>query len=130
MQRLAEMVGKKVVGDRKWYLRTINESCVQNSLDAYLADYPYLDGYTPSQLDIKVHEAVVTLGSTLELKRLPHLRRWREHMRSFGPDERREFRVEDRRIMSYCEIRIGGGGQVGENTGGIQVTERKRDKGR
>ncbi|XP_058803895.1 valine--tRNA ligase isoform X2 [Phymastichus coffea] len=97
---------ERLFGDLGWYTRTLSEPCVQSSLDAYLADYPYLDGYTPSRLDLKVHEAL----DKSCFKHKAHLRRWHAHISSFATEERSKFRNENRRIMSYCEIRMGNEG--------------------
>lgn len=95
-----------ILGDSDWYLHTLSEPCVQASLDAYLGDYSYLDGYTPSQLDTKVADAAARLdGAGLKFK--PNLSRWFAHMKSFGKEERQALRQENHRIMSYCEVRMG-----------------------
>lgn len=95
-----------ILGDSDWYLHTLSEPCVQASLDAYLADYSYLDGYTPSQLDTKVAEAADRLENT-DLKFKPNLSRWYAHMKSFSKEERQKLRLENHRIISYCEVRMG-----------------------
>ena len=41
----------------EWYQCAVKEACVQDALNTYLGDYPYLDGYSPSQIDVKVHRA-------------------------------------------------------------------------
>ncbi|XP_016841334.1 valine--tRNA ligase isoform X1 [Nasonia vitripennis] len=114
----------RVMGDADWYLGTLSESCVRSSLDAYLADYPYLDGYTASHLDTKVHKAVTRLlaqGNDCDLELRPHLARWYHHIGTHSEKERRCFRSENRRILSYCEIRIGVEGGRDCN-GGFQLT--------
>ncbi|KAL7302551.1 hypothetical protein TKK_0005187 [Trichogramma kaykai] len=89
-----------VSGSNLWYLETLSEPCVLNSLNAYLKRYSYLDGYTPSRLDAKVHATFESLK--LDLRHRPYLARWYNHLRSFSEDEKLGFRLENRLIASYC----------------------------
>lgn len=84
-------------------METLNEECIQGALDNYLADYPYLDGYTPSQADTKLSRIFDCLK--IDLLRRPHLKRWREHMRSFNDKELSQFPHEHKQILSRCTSR-------------------------
>ncbi|PSN35861.1 Valine--tRNA ligase [Blattella germanica] len=54
-------------------------------LNSYLGDYSYLDGFTPSEADTVVFEALGGGGNTHHLqKKYPHLHRWHRHISSFG----------------------------------------------
>ncbi|XP_014212180.1 valine--tRNA ligase isoform X1 [Copidosoma floridanum] len=91
-----------ILGDGRWYESTISEPCVQKSLDRYLRSYAYLDGFTPSQLDVKAHEAAKRCFDSKVLNCLPHLARWYAHFESYGSNERKALRPENNRIQSYC----------------------------
>ncbi|KAK0095995.1 hypothetical protein PV326_006831 [Microctonus aethiopoides] len=93
----------KSVDDNDWYMETLNEECIQGALDNYLADYPYLDGYTPSQADTKLSRIFDCLK--IDLLRRPHLKRWREHMKSFNDKELSQFPHEHKQILSRCTSR-------------------------
>lgn len=86
-----------VVGDGKWYQRTLNESCVQEALNNYLVDYPYLDGYTPSQLDSSVYQSMKELN--IDLARHLHIKRWYDHIATFTDEEKAVFRAEQNKII-------------------------------
>ncbi|KAL0102785.1 hypothetical protein PUN28_018227 [Cardiocondyla obscurior] len=86
-----------MVGDNEWYQQTLNESCVQEALNNYLADYPYLDGYTPSQLDSSVHRSLTKLN--IDLTRYIHIKRWYNHVATFTDEEKAVFRVEQNTII-------------------------------
>lgn len=75
------------------YLSLLNEPCVQDALDKNLADYSYVNGYTPSQEDVKVHDALSLYDANLEQR--PHLARWYNHIKSFSNHEKRAFRSVD-----------------------------------
>lgn len=104
-----------MVGDSEWFLSTLNERCIRDALDEYLADYSYVDGFTPSQADVKVHKALSNIKS--EFKRQPHLRRWFSHLKTFSDRERSEFRVDNAQILPQfvcvANKKDGGGFQVG-----------------
>lgn len=85
-----------MVGDGKWYQCTLNESCVQEALNNYLADYPYLDGYTPSQLDSSVHRSLKELN--IDFARCLHIKRWYDHIATFTDGEKAAFRAEQNKI--------------------------------
>lgn len=86
-----------MVGDGGWYQSTLSESCVQKALNSYLADYPYLDGYTPSQLDSSVHRSLTELN--VDLARHPHVKRWYDHIATFTDGEKAVFRAEQNRMI-------------------------------
>ncbi|XP_036140662.1 valine--tRNA ligase isoform X2 [Monomorium pharaonis] len=86
-----------MIGDGKWYQWTLKESCVQEALNNYLADYPYLDGYTPSQLDSSVHLLLKELN--IDFARHPHIKRWYDHVGTFTNEEKVAFRTEQNKII-------------------------------
>ncbi|XP_069705537.1 valine--tRNA ligase isoform X1 [Periplaneta americana] len=83
---------------------------IQEVLNTYLADHSYLDGFTPSQTDVAVFEALggggggggstcdcsSSLCSATDKGRHPHLKRWFNHIASYGTD-RRTFRLTEHR---------------------------------
>ncbi|KAJ8686683.1 hypothetical protein QAD02_022477 [Eretmocerus hayati] len=77
----------------------LSEPYVQSWLEGYLADHPYVDGWTPSQLDVQAYEAIVNS----DLRRGPHLNRWLKHVNSFSKPEKSAFRPASRTILSYRE---------------------------
>ncbi|XP_041981797.1 elongation factor 1-beta' [Aricia agestis] len=56
-------------------------------LNEYLADKSYINGYTPSQADVQVFEAV---GKAIAAS-LPHASRWYNHIASYTPAERKSW---------------------------------------
>ncbi|XP_046406432.1 elongation factor 1-beta'-like [Ischnura elegans] len=52
------------------------------SLDAYLADHSYVDGYVPSQSDASHFEAITKPPTNAT----PHALRWYNHIKSFGSE--------------------------------------------
>lgn len=70
---------------------------MQKALNSYLADYPYLDGYTPSQLDSSVHRSL--MKSNVDLAMHPHVKRWCNHIATFTDEERAAFRPEQSKII-------------------------------
>ncbi|CAG2054897.1 unnamed protein product [Timema podura] len=75
-------------------IRSIVSSCVKRgnlvrpdvcaSLDKYLGDHSYLDGFSPTQADAVVYKK---LGSEQLHDKYPHLVRWQRHVRSLISDE-------------------------------------------
>ncbi|XP_020300510.1 valine--tRNA ligase isoform X2 [Pseudomyrmex gracilis] len=90
------------VGDVQWYRKTLSESCVQESLNNYLADYPYLDGYTPSQLDSIVYRSMRDLNINFMLH--PHLERWYNHISTFTNEEKAALRAEQNKIIPQLNL--------------------------
>lgn len=88
------------VGSREWYLSTLREEFVQEALNDYLSDYPYLDGYTPSQADVTVFKALSKLS--IDLRHKPHLRRWKNHISTFGRNEKTALRPDSGELFSRC----------------------------
>lgn len=86
-----------MVGDSQWYQWALNEPCVQEALNNYLADYPYLDGYTPSQLDSTVHQSLKELNTNFSNHL--HLTRWYNHFATFTVKEKAVLRVEQNKII-------------------------------
>ncbi|OAD54863.1 Valine--tRNA ligase [Eufriesea mexicana] len=93
-----------MVTENDWYQNTLKEMCVQGALNNYLADYPYLDGYSPSQIDTKVYQTFIKLG--IDLTNYPHLYRWYKHMTSYSEQEQSAFRAEESKILSHCGCKI------------------------
>ncbi|XP_076244196.1 valyl-tRNA synthetase [Calliopsis andreniformis] len=93
-----------VIGDNKWYQCTLNETCVQDAMNNYLGDHPYLDGYSPSQIDVKVHQTFNKLN--VNVSSYPHLRRWYKHILSYSEQERASFRAEEGKILPQCTCKI------------------------
>ncbi|KAK2580346.1 hypothetical protein KPH14_001243 [Odynerus spinipes] len=89
-----------VVGDYKWYQSTLNETCIQDALNNYLEDYPYLDGYTPSQADAKIYKILSSLD--IQFSNYPHLHRWYRHIKTFTESERSAFRTEQNVMLPQC----------------------------
>lgn len=79
---------------------TLKESCVQDALNNYLNDYPYLDGYTPSQTDAKVYQTLVQLN--VNVASYAHLNRWYRHVASYSRQERSAFRPEQGKLLPKC----------------------------
>ncbi|XP_034943323.1 valine--tRNA ligase isoform X2 [Chelonus insularis] len=91
----------QIVGDKDWYLKTLSENCIQDALNDYLSEYPYLGGYIPSQSDSKISEFLNDLN--INFSHLPHLKRWWEHIESFSRSEKSRFRAsENEDIFSQC----------------------------
>ncbi|XP_015600772.1 valine--tRNA ligase isoform X1 [Cephus cinctus] len=105
----------EVVGSDNWYLSTLNENCVQDALDSYLAEYPYIDGYTVSQADLKVYSAISALR--IDFNHRPHLRRWLYHIKSFNVHEKSVFRSEHGQILSQCTFKL-----TSSHDAGFQLT--------
>lgn len=93
-----------MVTENDWYQNTLKEMCVQGALNNYLADYPYLDGYSPSQIDTKVYQTFSKLGT--DLTNYPHLYRWYKHLASYSEQEQSAFRAEESKILSHCGCKI------------------------
>ncbi|XP_076670453.1 valyl-tRNA synthetase isoform X1 [Andrena cerasifolii] len=93
-----------MVGDNEWYQCAVKETCVQDALNTYLGDYPYLDGYSPSQIDVKVHRAFS--GSDVNVATYSHLHRWHKHIASYGEQERSSFRAEQGEILPRCACKV------------------------
>nr|XP_033334868.1 valine--tRNA ligase isoform X1 [Megalopta genalis] len=94
-----------ILDNNEWYKCTLKEACVQDALNNYLCDYPYLDGYTPSQTDAKVYLTFVELN--VNIVSYPHLHRWYKHIASFSEQEQLLFRpVEGKSLPeSVCKVR-------------------------
>ncbi|RLU15419.1 hypothetical protein DMN91_012413 [Ooceraea biroi] len=86
-----------VVGDNKWYQSTLNEPCVQEALNNYLANYSYLDGYTPSQQDATVYQLLEELD--VNFANYPHLKRWYRHIGTFTDKDKAALRAEQNKII-------------------------------
>jgi len=55
-------------------------------LNQHLESRSYIDGYTPSQSDVALFEAIASVD-----KKYPHVNRWHSHIKSYGPNERKAF---------------------------------------
>jgi len=86
-----------IVGDSRWYYWALNEPCVQEALNIYLADYPYLDGYTPSQLDSTVYQSLKELNA--DFANHLHLKRWYDNITTFTDEEKATLRTEQNKII-------------------------------
>ncbi|XP_012272287.1 valine--tRNA ligase [Orussus abietinus] len=100
-------IGEETPWSHGWYEETLKETFVQEALDNYLADYPYVDGYTPSQADIKIH--AVLSGLHIDFTRLPHLHRWQKHIATYSEGERSAFRAKQGGLLSQkgCKLTRG-----------------------
>lgn len=111
-------VSKKTtnIGDTEWYINALHEDCIQHALDNYLSEFPYLDGYTPSQADAKIHQMINKI--TISQRHQPHLARWKKHLKSFNNSEKLAFRQEEGGFLSNCQSKTTSsflsGYQVGE----------------
>ncbi|CAL7941716.1 unnamed protein product [Xylocopa violacea] len=92
-----------IIGSNDWYQSTLKEICVQEALNNYLADYPYLDGYSPSQVDAKAYQTFTRLSA--DLTKYPHLCRWYKHVASYNEQEQSTFRVEKSKIFPLCSCK-------------------------
>ncbi|CAK9815121.1 Valine--tRNA ligase [Anthophora plagiata] len=92
-----------LVGAGNWYENTLKETCVQEALNNYLEDYPYLDGYSPSQIDVKIYQTFVKLNTNF--MNYPHLYRWYRHVGSYNEQEQSAFRVEKGKILPQCDCK-------------------------
>ncbi|XP_014480884.1 PREDICTED: valine--tRNA ligase isoform X1 [Dinoponera quadriceps] len=76
-----------------WYSKCHNwdlhQPSIQGAINNYLADHPYLDGYTPTQLDPAVHQLLK--DSNISSVNYPHLKRWYDHIETFTDAERARF---------------------------------------
>ncbi|XP_031849268.2 valyl-tRNA synthetase [Nomia melanderi] len=97
---------RHMLDDNEWYKCTLRETCVQDALNNYLTDYPYIGGYTASQIDAKVYQAFAELD--VDVARYPHLHRWYRHIASYSEQEQSSFRVEQREILPRCACTIRG----------------------
>ncbi|XP_051153202.1 valine--tRNA ligase isoform X1 [Leptopilina boulardi] len=88
----------KVMENNEWLLSTLNEKCVQKAINEYLGNFPYADGFTPSQRDIELHKNFNCLKS--DFSKLPHLKRWFNHLETFNDHERSRFRVD---LQFHCK---------------------------
>lgn len=113
-----------MIGDNDWYQNTLKENCVQDALNNYLADYPYLDGYNPSQIDTKVHQYFTRLGT--DLRNYPHLHRWYKHVASYSEQERSMFRVEEGKILPQCGCKIHDHNNSRKQVNNIPINQYKR----
>ncbi|XP_066593698.1 valine--tRNA ligase-like isoform X1 [Prorops nasuta] len=86
------------IGDVEWYRQSLNESCVQNALNNYLAEYSYIDGHIPSQADVKVYKALNFLK--VDYSKYPHLHRWYKHLKTFNGKEKSAFRLEKDDVLA------------------------------
>ncbi|XP_043672900.1 valine--tRNA ligase isoform X1 [Vespula pensylvanica] len=92
--------GIGMIGDYKWYQSTLKETCIQDALNNYLENYPYLDGYTPSQADVKIYNILNSLD--VQFSNYPHLYRWYNHMETFNEHEKSIFRIEQNTMLPQC----------------------------
>lgn len=81
----------------KWYQSALSESSIQDSINNYLADHPYINGYTPSEQDPLVHELLKKLD--INFTNHPHLERWYNHLETFTDAEKAAFP----RLTSECQ---------------------------
>ncbi|BES89665.1 threonyl-tRNA synthetase [Nesidiocoris tenuis] len=57
---------------------------VLKELDDYLSEHSYLSGYGPSQSDTMFYRSITSLFESDALSKYANLRRWHDHLRSFG----------------------------------------------
>lgn len=67
----------------------LHQPSIQGAINNYLADHPYLDGYTPTQLDPSVHQLL--RDSDINFVNYPHLKRWYDHIETFTDAEKAKF---------------------------------------
>jgi len=67
------------------------------ALDEFLSDKSYIEGFSASQADVSVFEAV---GSAPDAAKYPNAARWYAHIASFG-DEAKSFPGEKKPASSY-----------------------------
>ncbi|XP_057331354.1 valine--tRNA ligase isoform X1 [Microplitis mediator] len=93
-----------------WYKKLLNENCIQEAVDNYLAEYSYLDGYTPSQADVKISRIISNNNNNnsndkIDLEKLVHLKRWYRHIMSYSTAEQYNFRTDHADVLSRCTSR-------------------------
>ncbi|CAD6234042.1 GSCOCG00007489001-RA-CDS [Cotesia congregata] len=93
--------------DEDWYKVLLNENCIQEAVDNYLSEYSYLDGYTPSQADVKISRIISNNNNNcnIEFKKWLHLKRWYKHIVSYTSSEQSNFRNDHADILSRCASR-------------------------
>ncbi|XP_015517084.1 valine--tRNA ligase isoform X1 [Neodiprion lecontei] len=118
-KRCAISSAEDVVGDYKWYQHTLNENCVQDALNNFLADYSYINGYTPSQADVKVHETLKCLR--IDFSHRPHLLRWFNHIKSYSTHERSSFHPEDGEVYQQTKSNVSSSRKKGYQLSGNET---------
>lgn len=78
-----------------------------HALDALLLDQAYVSGWTPSQLDLQVHQVLPRPGPAL-----PNLQRWHEHIGSFTQAELDQFKPADMSLSQLLDDKM----VISENT--------------
>nr|CAD7424685.1 unnamed protein product [Timema monikensis] len=84
----------EIISEQSSEIRSIVSICVKRenlvkpevctSLDKYLGDHSYLDGFSPTQADAVVYKKI---GSERLHDKYPHLVRWQRHVRSLISDK-------------------------------------------
>lgn len=88
----------------------MQQPSIQGAINNYLADHPYLDGYTLTQLDPSVHQLLK--DSDINFANYPHLKRWYDHIETFTDAERAQLaKVEmlkniQRKVEDTFEVRF------------------------
>jgi len=82
----------------------------RKNLNQYLEDRSYVEGYTPSQSDVLLFDA---LGSAPD-KKYPHLSRWYTQIKSYNANERKAFTGVKKSLADYG-VTSGGGDSKADN---------------
>jgi len=67
------------------HLDSVNTPAGQGELNKFLSDYSYVEGFHPTQSDVR---AFVAVGSAPDQHKLPHICRWYTHILYFSESER------------------------------------------
>jgi len=73
---------------RKMASKQFADLSVDDDVEHFLEQHPYVKGFHPSQADVELFNQLCETG----FPTTPNLRRWFEHMESFSPAERKAWR--------------------------------------
>lgn len=91
-------------------LGDIKSDAGRKNLDQFLETRSYVEGYTPSQSDVLLFDA---LGSAPDQK-FAHLSRWYNQIKSYSPNERKSFAGVKKSLSDYG-VTSGGDSKAADN---------------
>ncbi|RWS26305.1 elongation factor 1-beta-like protein [Leptotrombidium deliense] len=68
-------------------------------LNTYLSSRSYIEGYTASQSDVVLFEALD--AKKVDADKYPHVKRWLNHITSYGTEERKKFAGVKRALSEF-----------------------------
>ncbi|RWS06982.1 elongation factor 1-beta-like protein [Dinothrombium tinctorium] len=77
----------------------INSASGLSKLNEYLSSRSYIEGYSPSQADVTLFDAVD--GQKLDAAKYPHVKRWLNHIASYSSEERKQFTGVKKDLTAY-----------------------------